>query len=165
MTPPNPNITIQLWDQHHPRWPEFLQLAADQGQTRWLEFTADFHHASHVLVALQSEHIVGFLRYVIQPIGPDTGDCPPVVHNGITLTEAKVIAFAVVPTACRQGIGRGLQAATIQQARAAGCYQLRSYSGGDNKANHQLKLSMGFAVHPTDRKGDNEGAYFVLPLR
>lgn len=78
------DITIEEWDAEHPRWSE------------WLNFTAEWHTSSHVLVALQHAEIVGFLRFVVQDIGPEA-HCPPVQWNGETLTEAKVMAFGVPP--------------------------------------------------------------------
>jgi hypothetical protein len=44
-------------------------------------------------------------------------------------------------------------------------HPLRSHSGGSHAANQQLKLSMGFRVHPIVRDDDARGAYFVLPLQ
>jgi GNAT superfamily N-acetyltransferase len=133
------------------------------GQTDWVRFTADFHASSHLLVALEDSEIVGFLRYVIQPIGPDMG-CPPVKLNDVELTEVKVLAFAVDEARRGRGVGRALQQDAIERAREAGCYQVRSHSSGNNGANHHLKLSMGFAVHPIVRGDDDKGVYFILPL-
>jgi len=39
------------------------------------------------------------------------------------------------------------------------------HSSGDHQANHPLKLSLGFAVHPILRGEDRWGVYFVMPLR
>ena len=50
-------------------------------------------------------------------------------------------------------------------AKTWNCYQVRSHSDGYRKANHHLKLSLGFAVHPVVRCNDREGVYFVMPLR
>jgi GNAT superfamily N-acetyltransferase len=85
--------------------------------------------------------------------------------NGNPLIEAKVLAFAVIVNYRRQGIGRALQTAALQDAAKRSCYQLRSHSSGKNDANHQLKLSMGFGIHPIIRGEDKRGAYFVMPLR
>ena len=156
-------VLIEEWDATHPRWPAVLEAVAAQGQTEWVTFAADFHRSSHMLVARQGTQVVGFLRFVIQPIGPDMG-CPPVTLDGAALTEAKVLAFGVDPAHQRQGIGRALQTALLQAAKAGGCYQVRSHSSGANVPNHQLKLAMGFGVHPIVRGEDNQGVYFVMPL-
>jgi GNAT superfamily N-acetyltransferase len=87
------------------------------------------------------------------------------VVNGETLIEAKIMAFGVASGWRRRGIGRALQEATITHARGLGCYQVRSHSGGKSDANHQLKLAMGFAIHPIVRGEDREGCYFIMPLR
>ena len=158
------DITIEEWTPQHARWPELLELVGQLNQMEWLTFNAEWHASSHVLVALRGVDILGFLRFVLQDIGPDA-DCPPVQWKGKNLQEAKVLAFGVLPSQRRQGIGRKLQEALQSKAQAAGCYQIRSHSGGDNLANHQLKLSLGYGVHPIVRGEDQRGAYFVLPLR
>lgn len=156
-------LVIEEWDPSHPRWPELLALIEAQGQHDWVIFLGDWHLSSHLLVARRDEVLVGFLRFVVQEIGPDA-DCPPIMLDGGALTEAKVLAFAVDTAHQRRGIGRALQIAGIQRARALGCYQVRSHSSGDNTANHRLKLAMGFGVHPIVRGQVTSGVYFVLPL-
>jgi len=136
------DITIEEWDLQHARWSELLALVTELSQKDWFTFTAEWHSSSHVLVAQRNSEIVGFLRFVLQDIGPDT-DCPPISWKGQNLREAKVIAFGVVPGLRRQGIGRKLQESLQQHAQILGCYQIRSHSSGDNLANHQLKLSLG----------------------
>jgi len=158
------DITIEEWDPQHTRWLELLALVTELNQRDWFTFTTEWHSSSHVLVAQRNAEIVGFLRFVLQDIGPDA-DCPPIPWKGENLREAKVIAFGVVPTQRRQGIGRKLQEALQQQAQSLGCYQIRSHSSGDNLANHQLKLSLGYGIHPIIRGDDRHGVYFILPLR
>jgi GNAT superfamily N-acetyltransferase len=160
----SPALIIEAWDAAHPRWVELTEFASAQGQANWVQFTAVWHTGSHMLVALTGSHIVGFLRFVTQTIGPDT-DCPPVSLHGRVLVEAKVMAFAVHPDAQRCGIGRALQLEAIRCARRLGCYQLRSHSSSHHELNHQLKLSLGFGVHPVVRGDDVRGAYFILPLQ
>ncbi len=80
------------------------------------------------------------------------------------LLEAKILAFGVLPAYRRRGIGRALQEAALSEAVRLGCYQVRSYSGGNNGENHRLKLAMGFGVHAVIRGEDREGVYFILPL-
>jgi GNAT superfamily N-acetyltransferase len=119
------DITIEEWDPQHARWSELLALVAELGQRDWFTFTAEWHSSSHVLVAQRNSEIVGFLRFVLQDIGPDS-DCPPISWKGQNLQEAKVIAFGVVPGLRRQGIGRRLQETLQGQAQILGCYQIRS---------------------------------------
>ena len=157
-------ITVEEWDSHHARWSELLTVVTQLQQNDWFTFTAEWHYSSRVLVAQRGTEIMGFLRFVVQEIGPDT-DCPPVEWKGENLREAKVIAFGVLPAQRGQGIGCKLQEALRQQAEALGCYQIRSHSSGDNVANHRLKLSLGYGVHPIVRGDDRRGVYFILPLR
>ncbi len=157
-------ITIAEWDQGHGCWPELMRIVAELGQSAWVTFAADFHHGSHLLVATHEQATAGLLRFVVQEIGADEGR-PAVTFGGRPLTEAKVLAFGVVPACRRRGIGRALQLAAIDHATRLGCYQPRSRSSGHNTANHQLKLSLGFGVHRVVRGDDTTGVYFVMPLR
>lgn len=100
---------------------------------------------------------------MVQEIGPDN-EQPSVYLSSVALTEAKILAFGVIEKARNQSIGRLLQQAALKWARELACYQVRSHSDGKNRANHHLKLSMGFAVHPTIRGDDDRGAYFIMPL-
>ena len=53
----------------------------------------------------------------------------------------------------------------ITRARELGCHQVASYSCYDKEANYHIKLSLGFAAQP-EVHGDNEqGVYFLMPLR
>lgn len=96
-------------------------------------------------------------------IGPHDRNQPPLVVDGQTLTEAKIVAFGVKEAYRRQGIGRALQEYVIRRARELGCYQVRSVSGADHAANRQLKLAMGFAVEPMER--DEPTLAFIMPLK
>ena len=99
---------------------------------------------------------------MVWEIGPHDRGHPPVKRDGKVLTEAKIIAFGVPPTQRRQGIGRALQEHVLRRAQALGCYQVRSVRRWSRQANHQLKLSMGFAVEPMER--DEPSVAFVMPL-
>ncbi len=158
------SVLLERWPFDHPRFDELRKVARAEQQTRFLTFEAEWHHSSHVLVALREASIVGFLRFVVQEIGPDNEQAS-VSLNGVALTEAKVVAFGVIAEVRNQGIGRMLQQATLEWAYELGCYQVRSHSAGKSRANHHLKLSMGFAVHPIVRDDDLNGAYFIMPLR
>jgi RimJ/RimL family protein N-acetyltransferase len=156
-------LVIERWTADQPRWPALDALVAELKQTDWVAFTADWHLSSTMLVAHQGKEIMGFLRFVIQPIGVEE-DLSPVMLRGQILTEGKVLAFGVAPTYRRQGIGRQLQERLITDCRGLGCHQLRSHSSAKNGANHQLKLAMGFAIHPLPPDQKKDGAYFLLPL-
>ncbi|MEU6201417.1 GNAT family N-acetyltransferase [Streptomyces sp. NPDC047061] len=139
-------------------------LIDELGQSDWVRFTAGFHLSSHLLAAYSPDTLLmGFCRYVVQPIGPDTG-CPPITVQGQAVHEAKILAFGVPERWRRRGVGTALQRAVIAAAGRQGCHQVRSHSSGENVENHQLKLRLGFAVHPTVRDDDDRGCYFILPL-
>ena len=160
---PQASRRIKIWDETHPRWSELMQLAVAVEQDRWMTIQFDWHLSSHMLVALQNDQVVGFLRLVRQEIGADM-ERPSVTHNNTPLIEAKVMTFAVAESHRNQGIGRLLQNAAMRAAKRLGCYQLRSFSNGTRPANHHLKISMGFGIHPHVRADDNQGVFFVMPL-
>jgi GNAT superfamily N-acetyltransferase len=156
-------LKIEAWPPDHPRLLEAEGVVAALQQEEWATFTAAWHRSRHLLVALRGEGVVGFLTYAVQAIGSEEKR-PVVTYQDQPLLEAKILAFGVLPAWRRRGIGRALQQAAIAAARAHGCYQVRSRSGGDRVANHHLKLSLGFGVHPIVAKDDDQAAYYVLPL-
>ena len=159
------DYSIEEWDETHPRWNEFvacLETAApDQAPFVFEKYRQA--HPSHLLVALQSNEVIGFIRFAVQPIGPEA-QCPPLCFDGVPLTEAKIHAFAVREEARGQGIGTELQKQTIHRARAMGCYQVASYSSYGRDANHHIKLSLGFAAQPEVHGNNRQGVYFLMPL-
>ncbi len=158
------SLVIEEWPSAHPRWAELLQVVQAEQQTTWVAATFPWHRTTHMLVATQETAIIGFLRFVTQLIGEDQ-ELEPVRLAGEALIEAKVLAFAVLPAARRKGVGRTLQERALAAAAQLGCYQVRSHSSGAQSANHQLKLAMGFGIHPIVRDDDRRGAYFIMPLR
>jgi GNAT superfamily N-acetyltransferase len=145
-----------------PGWRELVEVITEEGQARdaFDPFFAPFPR--HFVAARQGGRIVGFLMFVVWEIGPHDRGHPVVERDGKALTESKIIAFGVSPAYRRQGIGRALQEHVLRRARALGCYQVRSVSRWTRQANHQLKLSMGFAVEPMER--DEPSLAFVMPL-
>jgi GNAT superfamily N-acetyltransferase len=159
-------FSIEVWDEQHPRWEEFVsrihEVAPEQAPFVFGERYRQY--SSYLFVALQSNEVVGFLRFAVQPIGPEA-KCPPLFLNGVQLTEAKIHAFAVREDRRGQGIGTELQRRTIHRARELGCYQVASYSSYGRDVNYHVKLSLGFGAQP-EVHGDNEqGVYFIMPLR
>ena len=156
-------FSIEEMTLDHPEWQELVDVIAHEKQTGWA-FNPHFKQfARYFLAAKQDGDIVGFLMFVVWDIGPNDRDQPPVQIHEKTLREAKIIAFGVKKSYRRQGIGRALQEYTLKRAKALGCYQVRSVSDIDHPENHQLKLSMGFAVEPMER--DEPSLAFIMPLR
>ena len=159
-------FSIQEWNESHPRWQEFIQcvetVAPDQAPfvlgDRYREYP------SFLFVALQSDIVVGFLRFAVQPIGPDA-KCPPLYLDGVQPTESKIHAFAVREECRGQGIGTELQRQAIRRAKELGCYQIASYSSYGRVANHHIKLSLGFGAQPEAHGDNHQGVYFIMPLQ
>ena len=156
------SITIEEWPTTHPRWQVLVQTIEEENQTGWAFDTFFEQFSRTFLVALKDGKVVGFLMFVVWEIGPHDREHEPVQFKGRALTEAKIIAFGVQETHRRQGIGLALQERTIVRAKELGCYQVRSVSNNDHPENQQLKLSMGFAVDPMERK--KPFLAFVMPL-
>ncbi len=157
------DLSIHELTPEHRDWNEYVDLIDGEGQRRGA-FDAHFEpFPRHYVLARREGDIVGFLTYVVWDIGPHDRNHPPLVVDGQTLREAKIVAFGVKEAYRRQGIGRALQEHAIRRARELGCYQVRSVSGADHSANRQLKLDMGFAVEPMER--DKPTLAFVMPLR
>jgi GNAT superfamily N-acetyltransferase len=160
------NYLIEEWDETHPRWHEFVacleMVAPEQAPFVFDEYYRAYQ--SYLLVALQSNEVVGFIRFAVQPIGPEA-KCPALYLEGVQLTEAKIHAFAVCENSRNQGIGMELQRQTIRRAKTLGCYQVASYSSYGHNANHHLKLSLGFAAQPEVHGDNHQGIYFIMPLQ
>jgi GNAT superfamily N-acetyltransferase len=162
----NPSFLIEEWDRSHPRWEEFVAcleaIAPDQVPFVLGPYSAQL--PCTLFVAVQDGQVVGFIRFGVQPIGPEA-HCPALQLDGEGLYEAKIHAFAVSSECRNQGIGTQLQKRVVRRARELGCYQVASYSSYGRDANYHIKLSLGFAVQP-EVHGDNEqGSYFLMPLR
>ena len=160
------SFSIEEWNEAHPRWQEFTEclqaVASDQAS-----FVFGKHYQAYpayLLVALQSNEVVGFLRFAVQPIGPEA-KCPPLSLNGVQLTEAKIHAFAVREDKRGQGIGTELQRQTIRRAKELGCFQVASYSSYGRDTNHHIKLSLGFGAQPEIHGDNQQGVYFIMPLQ
>ena len=158
----DPICRIEELTPSDPSWAELVEVIGKEGQAKaaFDPFFARFPR--HFVAARQGGRIVGFLMFVVWGIGPHDRGHPPVERDGKALTEAKIIAFGVTPAHRRLGVGRTLQEHVLSRARALGCYQVRSVSRWSRQANHQLKLSMGFAVEPMER--DEPSVAFVMPL-
>lgn len=137
------------------------ELADTVGQAEYFASEAERYLEKHTLVAVKSDRVVGFLRFAVQEIGPDA-DRPSLTLRGEPVREAYVLAFGVADDQRRRGIGTALQHELIEQATTLACHQVRSRSAGDRVANHELKLSLGFGVHPT--RATDGAVFFVLPL-
>lgn len=157
-------FSISEWTQTHPRWPELVTYIKAQKLERAVIDEYGLVPTAHFLVATQEEQLVGFLMFLVQPIGPEMG-CPILTdHNGVALTEAKIRAFYVTEAYRRQGIGTALQKEVLRRAGALDCYQVRSRSEFSRQANYAIKLKLGFVAHPAIRhlkSGDEYGVYWI----
>lgn len=127
------------------------------GQERYIDAQAGHFRSSHLLAGLVNGKPVGFLRFIVQRLGENEGR-PPIVYRDQTLSEAKIIAFGVLPEERNRGIGRSLQKEAMRLAQALGCCQVRSRSDYGNDANYHLKISLGFGIQPSL---ENDSVYFV----
>src|SRR5512139_955355 len=157
------NYSIEEWDETHLRWQEFVNclelVAPDQAPFVLGEYYRSY--PSVLFVALQADEVVGFIRFAVQPIGPEA-KCPTLSLQDEPLTEAKIHAFAVREDSRGQGIGTALQQQTIGRAKELGCYQVASYSSYGRDANHHIKLSLGFGAQPEVHGEGDQGVYFIL---
>lgn len=160
------HFSIEEWDETHPRWSEFVSCLEEVAPDQVPFVLGEAYRALPccLLVALQASQVAGFLRFAVQPIGPEAR-CPELLLDGVLLTEAKIHAFAVREDARGQGIGTALQVQALRRAREIGCYQVASYSSYGRDANHHIKLSLGFAAQPEVHGDNHQGVYFLMPLR
>ena len=154
---------ISEWTADHPRWSEVVGFF-DQHQSGLPEFIDGYDQRdSRVLVAYTNRTILGVLRLIVIPIGPED-NLPAVKVDGKELLQAKVKNFFVLPEFRRKRIGMNLQEKAIELARTLHCRQLASFSYSESRENHALKLRMGFTVRPETRGSERHGLYFLMPL-
>ncbi|MEM8533567.1 MAG: GNAT family N-acetyltransferase [Chloroflexota bacterium] len=157
-------IHIAEWHTDNPRWSELEQFFDTHKEGLQEVIHGYDQRESRVLVASTHHKVVGILRFIVIPIGPEN-DLPAVKIDDKELLQAKVMNFFVLPDFRCSGIGRRLQAEAIALAKSLSCYQLASFSFAKHEANHRLKLSMGYAVQPEFRQnGKAHGLYFIMPL-
>ena len=149
-------------EQDNNIWKTLLDVAPsiDEPIVRQLDLNLDSAKSNHILVAMSDDQPAGVLRFVVQRLGEDE-ERPPIVFKGETLIEGKVISFGVVPECRNQGLGRALQERAVKLAREKGCYQLRSRSWYQSRANFRLKMSMGSGIQPSVQ---DDSVYFIIVL-
>lgn len=154
---------ISEWADSHPRWSEAVRFF-DRHQSGLPNLIDGYDQRdSRVLVAHTTQHILGVLRLIVIPIGPED-NLPAVKIDGKELLQAKVTNFFVSPEFRRRRIGMNLQKHAIDLARSLRCRQLVSFSYSHSRENHELKLRMGFTVRPESRGSERHGLYFMMPL-
>ena len=154
---------ISEWAGSHPRRSEVVGFF-DQHQSGLPNLIDGYDQRdSRVLVAHTPRMILGVLRLIVIPIGPED-NLPAVKIDGKELLQAKVINFFVLPEFRRRRIGTNLQKTAIDLARSLHCCQLASFSYSHSSKNHALKLRMGFTVRPETRGSERHGLYFMMPL-
>lgn len=151
-------ITIELWQDDHPRWPA-LSAYVVALENNVYAMSDDDPVPFFAAVALDGERqFVGYHVCLVQPIGPEMYVPTITDRDGQPLLEAKVRALRVEETYRSQGIGTRLQQATLAHATKIGCFQMRSRSAIDKVENYSIKIKLGFAGHP-DRRTRKDGSY------
>ena len=151
------DVSIEQIDEAHQRWVELTHLIEANGLVRNGVYAEGADKADRCLLAASvNREIVGFLMFLVQPIGPEAG-CPVLFgRDGKPLTEAKIRSFFVIERQRGHGIGTALQREAIIRARAMGVYQVRSRSDISRKANYAIKLKLGYAATPEAEEVQDE---------
>ena len=151
------DVSIEQIDEPHQKWNELNQFIEANGLVRNGVYAEGADKADRCLLAASvKREIIGFLMFLVQPIGPEVG-CPMLFgRDGKPLTEAKIRSFFVVERYRGNGIGTALQREAITHARDMGVYQVRSRSDVSRKANYAIKLKLGFAATPEAEETQDE---------
>lgn len=169
-------MTPETFAPDHPHWQDYVAHMQRANMARWaVDANGQPRTPLHFLGVHKDNAVIGHISLKQQPLTcPATSwsaELDPTVYNadGTPLTELYVYTFAVDEAHRRRGIGRALQCAALEYTRAQGCYQLRSWSSLDHPENYQLKIALGFAMHPAIFKTDSglevSGVYFVKSVR
>ncbi len=154
------------------RWPALAAHLDRAGMTRWALPPDDQPPPGVCFLGVPIDaRVVGHISILAQPITvPATAWSGDKTHtmpgpDGQPLRETFVQTFAVEEAFRRRGYGRALQQAALRLTRDLGCIQMRSWSSLDKPANHTLKLSLGFGMHPATQEATDgqliSGVYFV----
>ena len=165
-------MEIVRLDPDHERWADHVAHLRRVDMARWVVDDDGTPSGSFLFLgAVVDGDVVGNLTLRVQPVSmPATEwsggeDRPLLDADDNPVHETFVQTFAVDQGHRRRGIGRALQAAALVWTRDAGALQMRSWSSLDKPENYALKLSMGFAMHPSthDAHGGFQvsGVYFV----
>ncbi|MEM8861872.1 MAG: GNAT family N-acetyltransferase [Chloroflexota bacterium] len=150
------SVKVENWAAYsHPRWEEARRLIRQiHPSPRVLQnYEPSEYFAT---VALNNEKPIGYHIFRVQPIGPEFSMLPLLAPAGDPLKEARGRDFWLDPEWRGIGIGTKMQLVTVQTATDLGCYQLRSRSSLDRKANYAIKLKLGFTCLPVVR-GNEDG--------
>lgn len=163
----------QLFTLAHDGWQAYLAHLDGSGMMQHA-LDAGLPKADTTYIGIYKEDIViGHIsikrQALVVPASYLTDDKPlSLYRNEHQLYETFVQTFAVEESHRRQGHGRALQEAALEQTQAMGCCQMRSWSSADKYANYGLKLSMGFGVYPAlyPIPGGKpiSGVYFVMQV-
>jgi GNAT superfamily N-acetyltransferase len=171
-------VAIERFTPDHSLWSDFCAHLAQHTMARWVLQPASDGvgwsqqplPALYFLGSVEANRVVGHIalkmqRLVLPKIARDTKTQPLTTRDERTLRELFVQTFAVNEDFRNQGRGRMLQLAALDLCHSLGCYQMRSWSSAERLANYALKLSMGFAVHPSIQETADgqriQGVYFV----
>ena len=141
----------ELWHAREPLGP-----ARPHDVARWL---AD---ANEVVLVAQEERGVGLLGYGRASLQSERPGCP----GGWYLT-----GLVVAPEARRQGVGRSLTQARLEQHRARGAERCRCVTNADNLSSIALHTELGFEIEaeldsfPGVRFEGGRGALYLISLR
>lgn len=150
-------MTVTQFSLEHPLWQSYLNHTQRHHMRRWLvnkqfQPLPDTYYLGYTL----NNEVIGHLAVKKQIIeAPQTPWSDKQGYDRLIqdqtdspLTELFVQTFAVDKNFRRQGIGEQLQHACLKLGQKLACYQVRSWSSLDKMSNYQLKIKLGFAIHP-----------------
>lgn len=171
-------MAIERFTPDHSLWSDFCAHLALHDMARWvlkpapdgIGFCGQPLPALYFLGVVEADRVVGHIslkmqRLVFPKIARNAQTQSLTTHDDRILRELFVQTFAVNERFRSQGRGRTLQLAALDLCRRLGCYQLRSWSSADKRANYALKLKLGFAIHPAIFETPDgqriQGVYFI----
>jgi GNAT superfamily N-acetyltransferase len=100
------------------------------------------------IVKIVENEVIGHITLIKKILEVPLLKREPIRHKENELFEYFVQTFYVSENYRRNGYGKQLQNKAYELSCIKGAYQMRSWSSYDKSANYQLKIELGFTMHP-----------------
>ncbi len=126
-------------------WQSFIDNLKEAKMLKYVDLdSSDYLYIVNVV----DNKVVGHITLVKNALEIPLLEKQPIEHNEEKLFEYFVQTFFVSEDFRRKGYGKELQEQAFTLSCKNDAYQMRSWSSYNKNANYQLKIDLGFSIHP-----------------